>query len=201
MPDRNKKALPIGNVNFKQIIAEDSYYVDKTEMIRDIIDYKIPVSLFTRPRRFGKTLNMDMIRTFFEKTEQDNSVYFKNLKIWQYGEEYTSEQGKYPVIYFSFKEIKCLEWKSTCESLLGFITEEFCRHMEVAGSGDEYENSLFERIVHSEGSLTDYEKSLRVLSKMLAKYYNTQVIIIIDEYDTPIVSGYTNDFFPKIVSL
>ena len=200
MIDADKKALPIGNINFKQIIAEDNYYVDKTDMIRDIIDYKIPVSLFTRPRRFGKTLNMDMLRTFFEKTEQDNSVYFKNLKIWQYGEKYTSEQGKYPVIYFSFKEIKCLDWKSTCESLFGFICEEFCRHMEVAGSCGEYENSLFDRIINSKATQTDYEQSLRVLSKMLAKYYNTQVIIIIDEYDTPIQSGYMRDFFTQIVS-
>ena len=199
MPDRNKRALPIGNVNFKQIIADDIYYVDKTEMIRDIIDYKVPVSLFTRPRRFGKTLNMDMLRTFFEKTEQDNSIYFKNLKIWQYGEKYTTEQGKYPVIYLSLKEIKDNDWDETFKHLKDEIATEFLRHkpLQFLNVDDEIK---FNRITNKTADLSEFSDSLKFLSRVLAENFNSQVIIIIDEYDTPIQSGYINNFFKEVMS-
>ena len=101
MPETKKKPLPIGISDFKMAV-EEYYYVDKTLLIRDFLDNRPIVSLFTRPRRFGKTLNMDMLRVFFEKTGEDTSVYFKDKMIWQCGESYTSYQGKYPVIFLSF---------------------------------------------------------------------------------------------------
>ena len=107
-----KKPLPIGVADFKKATS-DYYYVDKTLLIRDFIDTKSEVTLFTRPRRFGKTLNMDMLRVFFEKTDVDNSVFFKDKLIWQCGEEYTSYQGRYPVIFLSFKDVKCDTWEMT----------------------------------------------------------------------------------------
>ena len=91
--------LPVGKSTFKDIVGGDYYYIDKTSLIKEILDIGFEVTLFTRPRRFGKTLNMDMIRTFFEKTQDDTSYLFKDLNIWQEGEEYTNHQGKYPVIF------------------------------------------------------------------------------------------------------
>ena len=106
-----KLPLPIGTSNYKKI-CEKYYYVDKTLLIKEILDDGIEISLFTRPRRFGKTLNMDMLRTFFEKTEADTSIYFRDKNIWQQGEEYTKHQGSYPVIYLSLKDIKAADWQT-----------------------------------------------------------------------------------------
>ena len=108
----------------------NSYYVDKTLLVRDIIDIAIPVILFTRPRRFGKTLNMTMLQTFFEKPldGKDTSHYFKDLKIWQCGEKYTSEQGKRPVIMLSFKDMKMSSFELAYEKFMGKISNEYCRH-------------------------------------------------------------------------
>lgn len=105
-----KLPLPVGTTNYKKI-CEDSYYVDKTLLIKEILDEKVNVALFTRPRRFGKTLNMDMLRTFFEKTAEDTGRYFQDKKIWQQGEKYTSHQGQYPVIFLSLKDIKARKWQ------------------------------------------------------------------------------------------
>lgn len=99
----------------------------KTMMIKDFIDERPMVSLFTRPRCFGKTLNMDMLRTFFEKTDEDTSVYFKNKKIWACGKKYRDYQGRYPVIFVSFKDVKCNTWEETYETLSRIIRKEFQR--------------------------------------------------------------------------
>ena len=125
-----KKPLPIGVSDFKAATT-DYYYVDKTLMIRDFLDTKPVVSLFTRPRRFGKTLNMDMLRMFFEKTSEDTSVYFKDKKIWQCGDFYTCHQGQYPVIFLTFKDVKCLTWAETFQKIRRLIALEFMRHGEL----------------------------------------------------------------------
>lgn len=108
------KPLPVGVSDFKKV-SSDYYYVDKTLLIRDFLERRPGVSLYTRPRRFGKTLNMDMLRTFFEKTDDDTSIYFKDKKIWACGEKYREYQGKYPVIFLSFKDVKCLSWEETLD--------------------------------------------------------------------------------------
>lgn len=105
-----KLPLPIGISDYRKASSE-YYYVDKTLLIRDFIDERPQVSLFTRPRRFGKTLNMDMLRVFFERSEEDTSVYFRDKKIWECGKEYQEYQGKYPVIYVTFKDVKCKDWE------------------------------------------------------------------------------------------
>ena len=102
-----RKPLPIGISDFKAATT-NYYYVDKTLLIRDFLDTKPMVSLFTRPRRFGKTLNMDMLRVFFEKTQEDTSVYFRDKKIWKCGAAYTQHQGQYPIVFLTFKDVKCL---------------------------------------------------------------------------------------------
>ena len=195
-----KKALPIGVADFKKATT-DYYYVDKTLLIRDFIDMKSEVTLFTRPRRFGKTLNMDMLRVFFEKTEEDNSVYFKDKLIWQCGEEYTSYQGRYPVIFLSFKDVKCDSWEMTFDKISKLITLEFMRHSELEESDrlSIYEKELYVKFASGKASEIDYQMALQYLSLMLHKYYKEKVIIIIDEYDTPIQQGHSCGFYNEII--
>ena len=111
-----KLPLPVGVSDYR-LASEEYYYVDKTLMLKTFLDERPMVSLFTRPRRFGKTLNMDMLRTYFEKTDEDTSVYFKDKKIWECGERYRSYQGKYPVIFLTFKDVKFQTWKETIENI------------------------------------------------------------------------------------
>ena len=194
----DRKPLPVGLSDFKRVVSE-YYYVDKTDMIRDIIDFATPVSLFTRPRRFGKTLNMSMIQTYFEKTDKDNSVYFKDLNIWKYGEKYTSHQGKYPVIFLTFKDVKTKEWTDTENSLKDLIATEFTRHAPLKFS-QKMDEDKFNRICDKTADRVEFCDSLKFLSRILFENFNEKVIIIIDEYDTPIQSGYSNEFFEPIVS-
>ena len=119
--DINKKIIPIGISDYKEMLDYNYYYVDKTSMLKDIIDFRCKVSLFTRPRRFGKTLNLSMIKYFFEKTEEDNSYLFKDKKIWQFGERYQQHQGKYPVISLTFKDTRMNTWEETYNALIKTI--------------------------------------------------------------------------------
>lgn len=128
-----KLPLPIGISDYRKASGE-YYYVDKTLLIRDFIDERPQVSLFTRPRRFGKTLNMDMLRVFFERSEEDTSVYFKDKKIWACGKEYQDYQGKYPVIYVTFKDVKCEDWETTYDLIYKILRNEFERHSELLAS-------------------------------------------------------------------
>ena len=194
-----RKPLPIGISDFKDAV-EDYYYVDKTLLIRDLLDNRPLVSLFTRPRRFGKTLNMDMLRVFFEKTENDNSVYFQDKLIWQCGKEYTAYQGKFPVIYLTFKDVKCSTWEETFRQIRDLIAEECQRHIELMTSEqlNVYEKEKFKIFMTGKDDSISYQSSLRLLSKFLYKHYGEKVIIIIDEYDTPIQQGHMCGFYSEI---
>lgn len=196
-----KKSLPIGISDFR-MATTDYYYVDKTLLIRDFIDSKPMVSLFTRPRRFGKTLNMDMLRVFFEKTEEDTSVYFKDKQIWNCGDEYTKYQGKYPVIFLTFKDVKCNSWEETQEKICRLITLEYLRHIELETSDklNIYEKEQYIRLAKGIANPTEYQMSLQLLSLLLHKHYEQEAIIIIDEYDTPIEQGHTFGYYEKTVN-
>ena len=196
-----KKSLPIGISDFKTATSH-YYYVDKTLMIRDFLDTKPMVSLFTRPRRFGKTLNMDMIRVFFEKTQEDTSFYFRDKKIWQCGDGYTRHQGQYPVIFLTFKDVKCLTWEETFQKICRMISLEFIRHSELESSSmlSLYEKEQYQRLAGGNADAVDYQMGLQLLSMMLHKHYGKASIIIIDEYDTPIQQGYTCNFYSEIVN-
>ena len=126
-----RKPLPIGVSDYRDA-CKNYYYVDKTLMIKEFLDERPKVSLFTRPRRFGKTLNMDMLRTFFEKTTEDTSVYFRDKKIWSCGGSYLAHHRKYPVIFLSFKDVKYTSWEETYQTLQKLIAQEFRRHDELA---------------------------------------------------------------------
>ena len=200
---KNKKSsclpLPIGVSDFRLAQAE-YYYVDKTMLIKDFIDERPMVTLFTRPRRFGKTLNMDMLRTFFEKTEQDTSVYFQDKKIWACGQKYRSYQGKYPVIFLTFKDVKFNTWEETFSAVRDIFAKETQRHEELRTSDrcDEYDERKYARL--AEGNVTEVELSsaLADLSAMLHKHHGTAPVIIIDEYDTPIQQGYMKGYYEEI---
>ena len=197
---QDRLPLPIGTTDFKRICSE-YYYVDKTLLIKDLLDQKTNIILFTRPRRFGKTLNMDMLRTFFEKTDADTSVYFKDKAIWQQGEKYTCHQGKYPVIFFSLKDIKAKSWETSLALLKRIIRAEFARHIELLDSKkiSIIDAEAYKNIIKNEASDSDYMLSLSDLSKMLYDHHGIKPIIIIDEYDTPIQEGFINGYYNEAV--
>ena len=194
------KPLPIGISDYVRAQA-DYYYVDKTLLIKEFLDKKSLVSLFTRPRRFGKTLNMDMLRVFFEISEEDTAKYFEDKAIWRCGDEYRSHQGQYPVIFLTFKDVKFDSWSATLDKIGGLLQEEFGRHQELATSERiaEYEKTYFAKIINGDASEVDLTASLAKLSQMLTKHYGKAPIIIIDEYDTPIQEGYSKDFYDEII--
>ena len=192
--------LPIGISDYR-LASTEYYYVDKTMMIKDFLDERPMVSLFTRPRRFGKTLNMDMLRTFFEKTDEDTSVYFKNKNIWACGEKYRSHQGKYPVIFLSFKDIKCDTWEETFDAIKDLFSKEASRHGELKSADvfNEYEEAYIEKILSGTATSVELSVALANLSMMLHKYHGVAPIIIIDEYDTPIQQGHIKGFYDEII--
>ena len=195
-----KKPLPIGVSDFKSAIT-NYYYVDKTLLIRDFLNAIPMVSLFTRPRRFGKTLNMDMLRVFFEKTPEDTSIYFKDKYIWQCGDYYTKHQGQYPVIFLSFKDVKCSSWQETFQKISKLISLEFMRHNELESSSvlSSYEKEQYHRFASENINEVDCQMGLQLLSLLLHKHYDKECVIIIDEYDTPIQQGHLCDFYNEIV--
>ena len=194
------KPLPIGISDYVRAQAE-YYYVDKTMLIKDFLDQKPMVSLFTRPRRFGKTLNMDMLRVFFEISEDDTSKYFTDKAIWKCGEEYRTQQGIYPVVFLTFKDVKFDTWEATIHKIRGLLQEEYGRHPELASSDKiaDYEKEYFQKVLNGTASEVDLTSALEKLSKMLAVHYKKAPIIIIDEYDTPIQEGYSKDFYDEII--
>lgn len=195
-----KKPLPIGVSDFKSATT-NYYYVDKTLLIRDFLNAIPMVSLFTRPRRFGKTLNMDMLRVFFEKTTEDTSIYFKDKYIWQCGDYYTKHQGQYPVIFLSFKDVKCSSWQETFQKISKLISLEFMRHNELENSPvlSSYEKEQYHRFASENINEVDCQMGLQLLSLLLHKHYNKECVIIIDEYDTPIQQGHLCGFYNEIV--
>ncbi len=196
-----KLPLPVGCSDFRRVSTQYCY-VDKTLLIKEILDENIAVSLFTRPRRFGKTLNMDMLRVFFEKTNEDTSVYFMDKKIWKCGEAYQEHQGKYPVIFLSFKDVKVKTWKEAIDYLkLVFVTE-FNRHPELFSSDkcNAFEKRYFNKVAMAKTTEIELMQALLILSKMLDKHHGIAPIIMIDEYDTPIHQGYMQGYYDEVVT-
>ena len=196
---RDKKPLPIGIDDFKTIIEADYYYADKTKMIESLLDDGAGVTLFTRPRRFGKTLNMSMLNYFFNlKNKEENRKLFENLYISK--SKYMSQQGEYPVIYLSFKDIKALNWEKCyylTRRLIGYLYNEFEFLREKLNKKD---LSDFDKVwLDEEGA--DWENSLKNLLRYLYEYHNKKVVVLIDEYDTPIVSGYNNGYKKEVLDL
>ena len=197
------KPIPIGVENFKRIIDGEYYYVDKTLMIKDILDNKSMVNLYTRPRRFGKTLNMSMIQYYFEKTDKDNSYLFDNLNISKAGEKYQKHMGQYPVISISLKSMKQGSYEESFYQYISIISEEFDRHSYLLESeliSDE-DKEDFTKIKKRTAKKEVYSTAIKFLSRCLNKHYNKNVIILIDEYDVPLECAYFNGFYDEMVNL
>lgn len=192
--------LPIGVSDYR-LASSEYYYIDKTMMIKDFIDERPMVSLFTRPRRFGKTLNMDMLRTFFEKADEDTSIYFQDKKIWSCGQKYRDYQGKYPVVFITFKDIKFNTWEETFEAMKELFVKEAYRHIELETSEkcDGYDKKIFAQLLSGEINEVELSSVLLNLSRMLHKHYGIAPIIIIDEYDIPIQQGHAQGFHDKVI--
>ena len=198
--EQGRLPLPVGISSYVEAVTK-YYYIDKTPLIKDFIDTLPKVSLFTRPRRFGKTLNMDMLRVFFERSAEDTSVYFRDKAIWSYGEKYQAYQGKYPVIYLTFKDVKYRSWDNALRDIAGMIGAEFARHAELAQSKkcNAVEKRYYQKIVEGNADEVDLARSLSMLSAMLHKHYGIEAVIIIDEYDTPIQQGYASGYYDEVI--
>ena len=200
----NKLALPIGVDDYKKMHEKNYYYVDKTLLIKELLDIMGEVNVFMRPRRFGKSLNLSMLKYFFEKTKEDNSVLFRDKKIWKCGEKYTAQQGKFPVIQISLKGTKTDNWTEMQESIRDIVCEEYLRHDYLLDSErlNKTEKKFFEIITDIERKFDNslYKTSIKKLSKYLSKYYEEKAILLIDEYDVPLQTAYTNGFYKEAVN-
>ena len=194
-----KKAVPVGIEDFERIINEDYYYVDKTMLIEELLINRAPVTLFTRPRRFGKTLNMSMLRYFFDvKDKEENKKLFENLKI--YDSEYMSEQGKYPVIFVSLKDLKEDTWEECLESIKDIMYKIFNEYNFLREKLNVVEKRQFDKIWEITGNERNFKTSLLDLSNYLNKYYGEKVIILIDEYDAPIINAFDKGYYNEAIN-
>jgi len=193
------KAVPVGIEDFERIINEDYCYVDKTMLIEELLINRAPVTLFTKPRRFGKTLNMSMIRYFFDvKNKKENRKLFENLKI--YNSEYMSEQGKYPVIFISLKDLKGDTWEKCFENLKKTMYKIFNKYEFVREKLNIVEKRQFDKIWEMRDSKQSFKTSLLDLSNYLNKYYGEKVIILIDEYDAPIINAFDKGYYNEAMN-
>ena len=193
-----KKAVPVGIEDFKELIQDEYYYVDKTLLIDEMLMNKSKVTLFTRPRRFGKTLNMSMLKYFFDvKDKEENKKLFENLKVSD--SEYMSEQGKYPVIFISLKDLKGDTWEECLKRLKLFIFDLYAEFEYIREKMNEWDKRKFEKVLY-ENEDADYIMSLKFLADSLYKYYEKKVIILIDEYDVPIINAFDKGYYNEAIN-
>ena len=193
-----KKAVPVGIEDFERIINEDYYYVDKTMLIEELLINRAPVTLFTRPRRFGKTLNMSMIKSFFDiKNKEENKKLFENLKISN--SEYMSEQGKYPVIFISLKDLKGNSWEENFILIKKYIKNIYMEFYNLKDKLNPIFKNDFEKIV-MEKEDADWLYALKNLSNYLYEYYGEKAIILIDEYDAPIINAFDKGYYNEAIN-
>lgn len=198
------RPLPIGIEDFRKLREKDYYYIDKTTFIKELLDNGSEVSLFMRPRRFGKTLNLSMIKYFFEKTfdqdgkEENNSYLFDGLNIMASGETYKSHMGQYPVISLSLKSAKQPDFPRAYTMLKRQIANEFRRHLYIAEKLEESDRDRFYSIMRETGEDSLYLDALAFLSRVLKDIYGKKTIILLDEYDVPLENAYFKGFYDKM---
>ena len=190
------KRLAIGVSDFKKIIEGDFYYFDKTKFIEEIIKDGSEVKLFARPRRFGKTLNMSMLKYFFDiENKEENKKIFKDLYIEK--TEAFKEQGQYPVIFLSLKDLKASTWEEMEEKITIILSELFSEYNYLINELVETDSDKFKKIINENANLSNLGRSLKFLTKILYEKYNKKVVVLIDEYDSPLVSAYINGYYEK----
>jgi len=193
-----KKAVPVGIEDFKELIQDGYYYVDKTLLIDEMLMNRPKVTLFTRPRRFGKTLNMSMLKYFFDvKNKEENKKLFENLKI--YDSEYMGEQGRYPVVFISLKDLKADTWKECLNRLKLFIFDLYVEFEYIREKMNEWDKRKFEKVLYEKED-ADYIMSLKFLADSLYKYHGEKVIILIDEYDAPIINAFDKGYYNEAIN-
>ncbi|WP_373081608.1 AAA family ATPase [Fusobacterium animalis] len=190
------KRIGIGLSDFKHLIEEDFYYYDKTKFIDEIIKDGAQVKLFTRPRRFGKTLNMSMLKYFFDiKEAEENRKLFKNLYIEK--TETFKEQGQYPVVFLSLKDLKATTWGEMEKGIKSTISRLFLDYRYLLNDLDKFDTIIFENIIMKNTNIEDLKEALKFLTESLYKKYSQKVVVLIDEYDSPLVSAYINGYYGK----
>ena len=191
------KRIPIGLSDFKHLIEEDFYYFDKTKFIDEIIQDGAQVKLFTRPRRFGKTLNISMLKYFFDiKEAEKNKKLFKDLYIEK--TKLFKEQGQYPVISLSLKDLKATTWEEMQKDIKSTVARLFSEYKYLLKDLDKFDTITFENVIMKNIELENLKEILKFLTKILYEKYNKKVVILIDEYDSPLVSAYTNGYYEKV---
>ena len=193
-----KKAIPIGIENFEDIIKDNYYYVDKSMLIEDILVNRAAVTLFTRPRRFGKTLNMSMIKYFFDvRNKDENRKLFEGLKI--FGSEYMKEQGKYPVIFVSLKDLRGDTWEMCLMEIKKLISKIYREFQYITEKMNEDDKEIYDSIKNRKNDM-DLNTSIELLSEYLFEYYGERVIILIDEYDAPIINAFDKGYYNEAIN-
>lgn len=198
---QSRQPLLIGQSDFQEFRKAGAYYVDKSLLIRELLECSFQVVLLPRPRRFGKTLNLSMLRYFFEKSEELHEMLFDGLAIQVY-REFDQYHGKYPVIYLTLKDVKSPQWEECLSKLKHIVYKEFLRHRYLLNSDVLFpeEKEHVQEILEGGGTKTDYEQALENLSSYLYRHHEKRVVILIDEYDTPIQSGYVNGYYDEVIS-
>jgi hypothetical protein len=198
------KKLPVGVSDFKKIIQDNYYYVDKTLFIKEIIDKGDTILLIPRPRRFGKTLNLSMLKYFYDcqPGEEENKELFNSLAIQKAGQTYLDKIGKHPVIFLSFKSIKVLDWESCINKIKQLIQKEYLGHDYLLNSPElkSAEKDYYKRLIDLKGNKEDYENSLENLLIFLSRHYGERAVILIDEYDAPIHAGFNHGYYEEIIN-
>ena len=194
-----KYKIDLGGSDFKYLRENKFYYIDKSLLIKEILETNSKILLIPRPRRFGKTLNLSMLRYFFDVNHPENRQLFEGLQIWD-DEEVMQHCCRYPVIFLTFKDAKAVTWDETFEYLKAEIYKVYQEHYYLYESQTlrEFEKLRFYKILTGEGSVADYAMSIRFLSEWLHRYHGQPVVILVDEYDTPIHSGYPN-YYDEVV--
>ena len=193
-----KKAIPIGIENFEDIIKDNYYYVDKSMLIEDILVNRAAVTLFTRPRRFGKTLNMSMIKYFFDiRNKDENRKLFEGLKI--FGSEYMKEQGKYPVIFVSLKDLRADTWEMCLMEIKKLISKIYREFQYITEKMNKDDKEIYDSIKNRKNDM-DLNTSIELLSEYLFEYYGERVIILIDEYDAPIINAFDKGYYNEAIN-
>ena len=194
-----KKGIGIGVEDFSEVIKENCYYIDKTKWIGEILEDKSKIKLFTRPRRFGKTLNMSMLKYFFDiENKEENKKLFNGLDIEK--SEYMSEQGQYPVIFISLKSIKATTWEEAIQEIRLLVLELFSEYKYLLEDLDEYDLPRFKKYLLGNEDFSELKNALLFLTRILFQKYKKEVILLIDEYDSPLISAYEHHYYSDAIA-
>ena len=194
-----KKGIGIGVEDFSEVIKENCYYIDKTKWIGEILEDKSKIKLFTRPRRFGKTLNMSMLKYFFDiENKEENKKLFSGLDIEK--SEYMSEQGQYPVIFISLKSIKAKTWEEAIQEIRLLVLELFSEYKYLLEDLDEYDLPRFKKYLMGNADFSELKNALLFLTRILFQKYKKEVILLIDEYDSPLISAYEHHYYSDAIA-